>query len=245
MKAKPTLLVLGAILLSAPLCGQNLDEIIAKSIEARGGREKIMAVDSVRITGQMKVSESLTAPFSWEWKRPGSFRVEFTLQGKLGIQAFDGESAWMQVPFAGKPDPERLSEDVTRAMSSEADFDGHLLDYEEKGHKVDLLPEGEVEGRKVHRILVTLDTGNLFLYSLDQETSLVVQTETRTFLGEAQVESVNQYSDYREVNGLNFPHTMEAKLKTQPEGRTMTVERIEINPEIDDTRFAFPGEDLP
>ena len=243
MRHRRTVWLLGAWMVAAPLAGQSLDDIVARSIEARGGQEKILALQSVRMTGQMILGESLEAPFSWEWKRPGKFRVELTLQGKTAIQAFDGKQAWMVAPFAGKLEPELLSAEVTRAMASEADFDGHLVNHEAKGHKLSLLPDGEVNGVKVHRVLAELDTGNLFLYSLDAETFLVVQTESRTFLGETQVESVSLFADYRKVGDLLFPYSLEARLKTQPDGRKMTIGEIQIDPVLDDSRFAFPGGD--
>jgi hypothetical protein len=117
------------------------------------------------------------------------------------------------------------------------------VDYKDKGHKVELLPEEELDGQKVQCLLVTLDTGNLFLYYLNSETFRPVQTEGRIFLDEAQMDSVSLYSDYREVDGLLFPYALETRLKSQTEGRKMTVEKIELNPDIDDSRFAFPGGD--
>ena len=70
-----------------------------------------------------------------------------------------------------------------------------------------------------------------------------MQTEGRVFLDEAQMDSVSLYSDYREVDGLLFPYALETRLKSQSEGRKMTVEKIELDPDIDDSRFAFPGGD--
>ena len=48
-KALPGLLV---AVLAAPAAAQTVDEVIAKSLEARGGLDKLKAVQSIRMTGQ-------------------------------------------------------------------------------------------------------------------------------------------------------------------------------------------------
>ena len=48
------------------------------------------------------------------------------------------------------------------------------------------------------------------------------------------------FSDFREVDGLVFPFHIETHLTDRPEAITITVEKVELNPEIDDSRFRFP-----
>ena len=52
-KALPGLVL--AALLAAPAAAQTVDEVIAKSFEARGGLDKLKAVQSIRMTGRMSM----------------------------------------------------------------------------------------------------------------------------------------------------------------------------------------------
>ena len=48
-----------------------------------------------------------------------------------------------------------------------------------------------------------------------------------------------KFSDYQEVEGMYFPFSFSQGLKDQ-EGQTFTIEKIELNPTVDDNAFEFP-----
>ena len=62
------LLVAG--LAGAAVQAQTADEIIAKNIEARGGKDKIKAVQSIRMTGKIAMGQGMEAPILMEVARP-------------------------------------------------------------------------------------------------------------------------------------------------------------------------------
>ena len=136
--------------LLAPLApvasAQTVDELIAKNIEAKGGLAKIKAVKSMRATGKMIGGPGMEFPFVMMNKRPKSTRMEFTFQGMTGMQVYDGKTAWMSMPFAGKKEPEVMPPDESKMLEEQADFDGPLVDYKEKGHTVELAGKEQVEG---------------------------------------------------------------------------------------------------
>ena len=51
------------------------------------------------------------------------------------------------------------------------------------------------------------------------------------------------YSDYQEVEGVYYPFSLTFGAKGQPGGQTFVVQKMEINPELDDSDFKFPEED--
>jgi len=89
-----------AVLAASCAAGQTAEELIAKNIAARGGLEKLRAVQTMRLTGTMKVGDD-AMPSILELKRPNKSRWQFTFDGQTAIQAFDGNSGWMLIPFAG------------------------------------------------------------------------------------------------------------------------------------------------
>src|SRR5260370_136735 len=118
--------------------GQTADELIEKNIKAHGGADKMKALKSVRMTGTMKMGP-MEAPFTISKSRPEAVRIDFTVQGMTGTQAYDGTTGWAVMPFMGKKDAEKMSDDQVKDIKDEADFDGPMVDYKAKGNKVEYL----------------------------------------------------------------------------------------------------------
>ena len=52
---------------------------------------------------------------------------------------------------------------------------------------------------------------------------------------------MTEVGDYRTVAGLLFPHRIEVGPKGSPERQRLVIRLIEVNPPLDDARFAMPG----
>src|SRR5262245_8990533 len=165
------------LLLAPAVHAQTVDEILAKHFEAQGGLDKLKALNTMRITGSMTVGPGMDAPIVIERKRPAKDRTEFTFQGMVGAQVFDGEQAWSVLPFMGKKDPELASEEDTKLRKDDSDFDGPLVDWKTKGHTVELVGKEPVEGAEAFKLKVSKKNGNIDYYFLDTETYLLVKQE--------------------------------------------------------------------
>src|SRR5262249_46283449 len=78
--------ILVAFVLSCSLFAQTVDEVIAKSVAARGGLEKIKAVRALRMTGHVSLGSNVEAVLIFEAKRPGMVREELQLNDKAIIR---------------------------------------------------------------------------------------------------------------------------------------------------------------
>jgi len=229
------------VLLTSILPAQTLDEIIAKSIQARGGMDKIKAVRSIRSSGIMSLGGGMEAPGSLIQKRPNMARLEFTVQGLTAIQAYDGRDAWQIMPFMGKKDPELMSADEKKEMEEDADIDGDLVDYASKGSKVELLGKDKVEGTDVYKLKVSLKNGDVKTIYLDADSFLEIKEETKRTVRGTEREIESSLGDYKEVNGLMFPFAIESGLKGSQETEKLTISKIELNVPVDDTIFKMPA----
>jgi outer membrane lipoprotein-sorting protein len=218
----------------------TVDEILAKNIAAKGGAEKINAVKSVRFSGKMAMM-GMEAPFTMTKKRPDMLKMEFTIQGMTGQQAFDGTNGWMLMPFMGKKEAEALSGDMLRELKEQADFDGPFVDSAKKGYKVELLGKADVEGTPAHKIKLTSKEGNETTVYLDAETFLELKIEAKRKMQGQEIEGETTFGNYQEVEGLTFPFSIDIKAKGAPAGQTITIEKAEINPAIDDATFKMPA----
>jgi outer membrane lipoprotein-sorting protein len=233
------LLVAG--LAGAAVQAQTADEIINKNLTARGGKDKIKAVQAARMTGKMVMGQGMEAPFTMEVARPNKMRMEFTIQGMTGVQAFDGKSGWSVMPFMGKKDPEAMSADDAKQAADQADMDGVLVDYKEKGHQVELVGKEDVEGTPAYKLKVTKKNGDIVNVYIDTESYMEIKDAGKTKVRGQEIEGETTFGDFKTVDGLVFPFSIEQKAKGMPGGMTMAISKIEVNPKVEDSRFAMPA----
>jgi hypothetical protein len=239
---KTALVTLWALASSGALGAQTVDDVVARYIEARGGLSRLHAVQSLRLVGRMSLPD-VAAPFVLELKRGSKMRTEFTVQGRKGIQAFDGRSGWSVAPLPGEP-PRPLDPDTEREARAQADVDlSPLVDSKAKGFTVELVGRERLSGGDTWKLLVRGgDQPDRTLY-LDTRSHLVVRAEEIRDLDGQDVVFVTEIGDYRTVEGLVYPHRIDVGPKEHPEGRQrLEIETIEINPPLDDSRFQRPGE---
>ena len=237
-------LVLTAFLapsLAAQDAAPTAEELIEKNLEAKGGREALAATRTARVNGKMSMG-GMEAPFVYEWKAPDKLRIEFTIQGMTGIQAYDGDTGWMVMPFMGKTDPEKMSPEDTAMLKDDADFRGPLFDPESKGYTVAYVGEEDVEGTPTYKLELTKENGEVAHLYLDQEYFLEIKQDSKRTVRGQEVESETAIGDYKEVGDLMMAHSHDVTTSMAPGGsQTMTFESIELNPEIPDERFAMPA----
>src|SRR5438093_1075834 len=116
-----------------PLRAQTADEIVSKYVKTIGGMDKIAAVKSFRRTEKYTGGGGFEARVLEEKRRPDLIRQEFSIQGMVGVTAYDGKNGWKIEPWQGKKDPEPLGEEERKSIIEDSDFDGPLVNYQAKG----------------------------------------------------------------------------------------------------------------
>ena len=240
MLRKGALLLVLGVLFCQPLQAQDLalETVLERYFDAQGGLDLIQGIETMKGTGRMTVGPGTEAAFTRYAKRPNKVRVEVEIQGMTGIQAFDGETAWWFMPFAGQTSPEIMPEDMAVAMLEEADLDGPLVDYESKGNQVELMGMEDADGAAAYKLQVTSKTGKVQYYYIDAETYLLVKVTGSASVEGMELEYATTFSDFRDVNGLMVPHHVDMSGMQGP-GTTgvVIIETLEINSEIDDNIF--------
>jgi len=219
---------------------QNVDEVIAKNVQAHGGLDNLKSVRSVRIAAKLSQG-SFRAEFRQENKRPDKVREEFVIQGMAQIQAYDGKTGWRISPFGGRKDPDLLSEDDMKSLIVDADLDGPLVNYKEKGHKAELVGHDSVEGTDCFKIKLSMKNGDVRYYYLDADSFLELKLEIQTTIRGALQESEQYYGDYEKVNGIYYPFAVEQAQKGSASRSQISVEKIEQNVDIEDAHFVMPA----
>lgn len=241
MLKKAVFLTLAGTLLASPVAAQDLDEVLNNYYEAIGGIEAWKALETMQMTGTIVMGGmGVEAPFTVTVKRPNKARIEFTFQGMTGVQAFDGETAWMLMPFMGRTEPEVMPDDMAKDVKERADIDGTLVGWQESGHQVELLGKEETAGTEAYKLKVTKKNGDVEYQFLDAEYFITIKVEGTVQVQGRTVEFETILSDYKDVGGLMFPHAIEARQKGAPSGQAFTFELVELNVDADDSIFVMP-----
>jgi hypothetical protein len=224
----------------AAASAQTADELVAKNLQARGGVDKIKAVNTVKMAGKAYVG--INAEFSQQNKRSNMIRQNFTVQGMTQIQAYDGSVGWQISPFQGRKDAELLGEDDLRDLVEEADIDGPLVDYQAKGNKVEYLGHDVVDGDDAYKLKVTLKNGDIVYYYLDPDTYLEIKKEKQEFIRGSVRETEQLLGSYKQVAGVYYPYSVESGTKGNPgDHARFTFDTIEVNVPIEDSFFKMPA----
>jgi outer membrane lipoprotein-sorting protein len=231
------------MVLAAPVAlGFSAEELVAKNIEAKGGIDKLHAIQSVRLSGKLVISGGmLQLDYVAIIKRPQLVRYEAKLQGLTQVQAFDGSQAWQINPFQGRKDPEKLSADDAKGMGEDAaDVVGPLVDYKEKGYQLESLGTEDVDGTEAYKLRVTRPNGDLIYIYLDPDYFLEIRTLTRRIEHGVPNETITDYGDYEKVSGVYLPLSQESGPKGSSDRQKLQFETAELNVAVDDAEFRFP-----
>lgn len=231
---------------AAPAAAQTVDDVVRRYVEARGGAVRLRAVETLRMRGTLELGD-VEAAYVLELKRPNRMRSEFVVNGQTAVRAFDGAAAWERLPLPGEP-PRPMGADEEAEARAQADVDlSPLVDAAAKGFAIELVGKDRLPQGETWKLLVRGRDGPPRTLYLDAKSHLVVQTvDVRTVDGKP-VEMVTEVSDYRPRSGVLFPHRIEVGPRGKPERQRLLIQTVEVNPPLDDDRFAMPakGRDAP
>ncbi len=236
------------VLLFLPMAAgaQTAEEIVKKALDARGGLQKIRAVQSERVSGHVSFSRDMEGTFVVELKRPLKMHVEIAIEEQRIIRVYDGKSSgWMVNPFTEAKQVQPLSPEDLKDITDEADFDGPLVDYQSKGNQIELAGKETLDDKPVYRLKLTNKNGDVRFYFFDASTFLLLKWEGIRKTGDQELPWESFFSDFHEVQGLKYPFRIDQGSPGTNIKQTLTAEKIEINPPIDDSRFAKPKSPAP
>jgi len=229
----------GSLLGAAGAAHGQLGHEIARKHAARAG-DKLAALTGLRAEGRTFINDEVV-PFTMVAQRPNRLRVESFSPLRRVIQAYDGTG----VPWVSHSDVRNgaaldMAESEAKDFITNADFDGPLINYEEKGFSVDYAGEEVIDGRKAYKLLLMNKSDNIFFLWVDAGTYEVVKRTVYRVFKDQRVAVDTFFKDFHDVGGVLQPHRVE----TTANGRTlyvMIIDRMEPNPAaIPSETFARP-----
>jgi hypothetical protein len=224
-------------LLAAP---PSLDEVLQKNFAARGGLDRLRALKTLRIRshndgGWTRFETTTTIA------RGSRQRTDTSSQGMTESRAVDGKTGWFTNAFGGRKDPVTLSPDELTLALDEAELEGPLVDWKQKGHRLELLGSEDVDGSPAYKLKLARKSGTVEFIYLDADAFLEVKTVTQRRLRGALVETEAEFGNYQQVDGLFFPFGLEFRERRSQNTSRVTVDAVEVNVPVSDALFARPG----
>ncbi len=218
---------------------QTLDEILDKHFTATGGLDKWKKMEAMRMVGT-GTSQGMEFAVTTTKARPNKTRTDSDMMGmQVVLSCFDGTTGWSKTPWGTQNKPTKMGEAETKAAQADS-FDSELLDYKTKGSTVTLVGTDSVEGAKCFKLSLKKSSGDERFYYIDAKTYFVTMFSAIAKNGPSKGQmSETVVSDYKDVNGLMMPYTIEQKVKGETVF-TLKAEKYEIDPKIEATAFDFP-----
>jgi hypothetical protein len=217
----------------------DLDQVLTKYFEARGGLARIRALRSLHSEGTLRLG-----PMALQLKidNPrGAFRSDTSVQGFTKVEAFDGREGWIDDPFTEPGQgPHAMSAAQLRQMALQMDFDGPFVDAEAKGNCLSLAGMERVKGAEAYVIRVRLKDGNQLRSYLDAATFMEVKAVNTAVANGKEVEVETLLGDYRPVKGVLLPFHLEIRLTGHAEGMEIRFDRVEADLPMEEARFRRP-----
>lgn len=219
------------------LQAQELDEIISKHIEARGGADNWAAVDNMKITGQF-TAFSVEKEWMAIKTKEGQYYSRLHLDKFPVVEAFDGAHGWTIDPWHEISYPRLLNKAEENVFFQKSALATPFFDYQEKGLELELIGKQDLEGVEVFAIKLKRPNGKIETWYLDAKTYLEYKREADWVDFSYPAPAETYFEDFREINGLVIPFYEEKSFYQR--NRVLIIENIDINVEVDEEVFKMP-----
>jgi outer membrane lipoprotein-sorting protein len=216
------------------LTAQSIDDIVAKNLQAKGGADRVQAVQALKQTAHVTF-QGMTGTITVYGKRPNMVRQEIVVAGQTVVNAFDGTTAWSVNPLSGSSEPMVVTGPQADDIKMQSEFDSPLVNYKAKGYELLMIGTETLNGREVYHLKLTGANKRVQNLYIDAKTNLESEIVGDSSMGPIQ----NELSDYRDVSGVKMPFMMRTLSNGAVLGQ-IAVDAIEVNPKIDDSIFRMP-----
>jgi len=234
MKFSTVLFLFVALVSSQLVKAQTADEVIAKYEKAIGGKDKMKEVKSLSMVGKMNLQGgSMKADFSSRTINGKAYRMDINVMGMSISQAVKDTSGWFFNPQTRMV--EKMPAEVFNMSKARVNTQSPLFSYKADGAKVEYVGIDDVNEEEAYKLKYTDKENNISYYYIGKDKNfLLKESHTVKFNGTEQP-SETTFTDYRKLNnGMYMPFSITTQFGT------VLIDKIEINPEIDEKIFDMP-----
>lgn len=239
-------ILIGSLCLAAGCTNApDLDVVIAKHIEARGGAAAIEAIQSYEADIRI-VEPTFEVDGNYVATRDGRMRIDIKVgRDRVFTEALDHGRAWSWSPDTGVSEGSEMG---AAALRHGIEFPFKLFGLHEmrqRGHRLELAGRESIEGVDYYVLKLTLDDGFESRYYVHPGTWMIERDRQQRAL-HVDVDPTPEwietiYGDFREVGGVLFAHRqVERKVSAGEVLSTGTISAIRLNAPLAADRFSPP-----
>jgi len=219
-------------------------QIVERHIAARGGLGPWQKVETMTWLGRIEGTSPQVAvvPFMLQTKHPGKTRFELRADEFKAVRTYDGDHGWiLRQTRQGRPDMRAFTGDEMRYVKDAPGFAGVLIEHAAERLAISLEGIEPVDGRSAYRLAVALPSGARHHVWIDTQTFLDVKYDRPWHGTGGQEGTVAVFNRaFGAFDGLQVPTTIEVGGGPGKASERMTIEKVVINPPLDDRIFAMP-----
>jgi len=210
---------------------QTVDEIVGKYIDALGGKEKLSALKSVKLQGNMSIQGTDVSITTTKLHMKG-MRQDISVMGTENYQIVTPEKGTAFMPIQGMASPTDIPDEQLKAGQTQLDVQSVLLNYKEKGTTVELLGTEKVDGADNYKLKLTFKNGIVTTYFIGQTGYRLNKTVSKRNVNGEEMDFETTFSNYKQnADGYWFAYT---SVNMQGE---MSYDKIETNVAVDESIF--------
>lgn len=232
------LLSLTSLLLFFAAKAQAADDIIAKHIDAIGGKEKLSQVTSVYLesTTEIMGNEATSKTIILNGK---GYKNEMDFNGQQIVQVLTDKGGWAINPFGGSTSATAITPEQYKSSEDGIYLPDPLFNYAEHGAKVELEGQEKVGDINAYKIKYTNKDSAITSFYIDPATNYIIQ-EVRTGDVQGQPTDITiSYSDYKKTDfGIVIPYNSGIDMGQFNLKNTTT--KVEVNKPVDPSIFDMP-----
>ncbi len=235
MKSIKSFLSVAALVIAGVAAkAQTADDVIAKHLDAIGGKDKLNQITSVVYTGSVTVMGN-DGPSTITLVPGKGYKSVTSINGQDLVQTITDKGGWMINPFQGGTDAQAMPDDQYKGSETQL-FVDPFLDYAAHGSKVEL--KGTEGG--AYKIVLTNKDGIATTYYIDTTTYYISKAvRTMNMMGN-DTELTISFSDYKKTDfGTTSAYSMEMAFGSQF-SMTSTYKTITVNGTVDPKIFDMP-----
>ena len=225
------------------LYSQTADEIINKSLQARGNVDSLKAVKTVHFIGKIN-SGGQDIKMAFIKKLPDKMRFQVEINSRQAVTCFAGDSGWIYDPSQNIKDflPKQLTKAEIHQKKPLIEYlmvfyDDLLLTYKERTVKTSYLGKDTINGKPMHKVLFMLKDGTVVTYFFDVKNYF--DTYHKVLFPDLNIVFDIYLSNFATVSDFKIPLTIESKVKDQQMTK-VTIETMRFNEVIKDEYFNMP-----
>lgn len=213
------------------LHAQTLDEIVAKHIEAIGGKESWAKIKSMRIERVLK-AQGAEIKFTSTQIDKKVMRQDISVMGMTGYSVVKNTEGWSYMPWQGHVKPEAMTPDDVKNSQDDLDLQDEFISYKEQGKKLEYYDKDDVDGTECFKLKMTDKNGQESTYYIDPSNYFVIKKTKKIKSNGQESENDSFYGDYKKLDsGIYYAMTVSSGWGESE------ITKLDINPAIDESIF--------